>query len=424
MFWSQHEETLSRKELEKLQLTRLKALMKNVSNHPLYGKYENIRLNDLTDLQKLPFTTKKDIQAFLPFAFFNKPLKEIVRIHTTSGTASRPIVVGYTAQDIKTWSDLTARVLTAGGLTRQDIVQNTFNYGLQTQAFGMQLGVERIGANIIPSSFGNTLRQIGIIQNLKPTALLSTPNYALQIIEMADKHALGIRRFNLKTGFFSSEAWSEKMRARIESKLNIKAFDNYCLTEVFGPGIAYECPIQDGMHVSEDHFIVEVINPDTGQVLSPGEKGELVFTTLTKQGFPVIRFRSGDISRIIPDQCACGRTFQRIERITGRTDDLFTVNGTNIFPSQIEDLLGDEQYATFNYEILVESEDHKDRLTVLVETPHLLRKHPKEILIIEKEMAGRLRASLGVNLKVKLLKPGAIIKCAGRKARVIDTRRG
>jgi phenylacetate-CoA ligase len=196
------------------------------------------------------------------------------------------------------------------------------------------------------------------------------------------------------------------------------------LTEVFGPGIAYECPIQDGMHVSEDHFIVEVINPDTGQVLSPGEKGELVFTTLTKQGFPVIRFRSGDISRIIPDQCACGRTFQRIERITGRTDDLFTVNGTNIFPSQIEDLLGDEQYATFNYEILVESEDHKDRLTVLVETPHLLRKHPKEILIIEKEMAGRLRASLGVNLKVKLLKPGAIIKCAGRKARVIDTRRG
>ncbi|MFH1505500.1 MAG: phenylacetate--CoA ligase [archaeon] len=423
MFWNKHEETISRKKLEELQLRRLRALLKNTSEHPVYKQYKNVRITKLSDLQKLPFTAKKDIQRFSGFEFFNSPIKDIVRVHSTAGTTSKPIMVGYTKKDIATWSELAARIFAAGDLTTQDIVQNALNYGLFTEGLGMQLGVEKIGAAILPSGGNNTLRQINLIQNLGVTALLSTPSYAFQIMGIADKHALDIKNSKLKLGFFTSETWTEKMRQEIETAMKIKALDNYSLTEVFGPGIAYECLHQNGMHVSEDHFIVEVIDPVSEEVLSPGEKGELVFTTLTKQGFPVIRFRTGDISRLLPDRCSCGRTFQRIERIAGRNDDKFVINGIDIFPSQIKDVLGDEPYATFNYEIIIEREDHKDLLTVLVETPHLLQKHSQEILLIEKEMSDRLRASVGVKVKIKLLKPGAIMRFSEKQKQVIDTRR-
>jgi len=423
MFWNKTQETISGKKLEELQLKKLRFLLKSVSKHPFYKRYKDVQLNKLSDLQKISFTSKKDIQRYPNLDFFNSPLKDIVDIHSTTGTTSKPIFVGYTKKDLETWSELTARVLVAGGLAKQDLAQNMLGYGLFNGGLAMHKGAEKIGATIVPSSNGNTLRQINLIIDLGVTAVISSPSYVLHIIDVADKHARDIKNSKLKTGFLTGETWTENMRREIESGLNIKSYDNYGQTEVFGPGIAYECQQQKGMHVSEDHFLVEVINPKTKEVLSPGEKGELVFTSLTKQGFPVIRFRTGDISKILEEKCPCGRTFRRIQKITGRTDDLLTINGNKIFPSQIEDLLGDEKYATYNYEVIIEQKNHKDELTMLIETPHLLRKHPKEILIIEEEMAERMKASMSVNVKVKLLKPGAISCYPGKKKRVIDKRK-
>ncbi|MCX7771046.1 MAG: phenylacetate--CoA ligase, partial [Proteobacteria bacterium] len=321
-------ECASRKELEKTQLERLDSLIKRLYDKvPFYREKfdrEGIKPNKiktLRDLKNLPFTTKDDLRKNFPYGLFAEPLKKVVRIHASSGTTGVPTVVGYTKNDLKLWSELTARVLTSGGLSNNDIVQISFGYGLFTGAFGMHYGAERIGATVIPVSTGNTQRQISIIQNFGTTALICTPSYALQIYDTAKENGVDLKKTSLKLGFFGAEPWTETMRKEIEEKMGILATDNYGLSEVIGPGFSGECIFKNGLHIAEDHFIPEIINPQTGETLEPGQVGELVITTLTKEAIPIVRYRTRDLTKLNYEKCECGRTLVRMEKVKGRTDD-------------------------------------------------------------------------------------------------------
>jgi phenylacetate-CoA ligase len=431
MYWEKEKECLDREELEQLQLERLESTLTRVQmNVPFYRKsfdeagIDTDNISSFEDLRKLPFTTKDDLRNNYPYGLFAVPLREVVRIHASSGTTGSSTVVGYTHNDIKTWSNLTARVLTAGGVTKDDVIQIAFGYGLFTGGFGLHYGAETLGASVIPISSGNTKRQIKIMQDFKTTALICTPSYALLIADTIYEQGININTLSLKYGLFGAEPWSEEMRKEIQDKLKITATDNYGLSEVMGPGVSGECLEQNGLHINEDHFLVEVINPETLEPVQDGEIGELVITTLTKEAFPVIRYRTRDLTRIIPGECACSRTFRRIEKIMGRTDDMLIIKGVNVFPSQIESVLFDVEGTEPHYQIILEREDNTDNMTVLVEADESIffdevKKQNSLITLIKK----RLATELGISVNVKLVEKKTLERFEGKANRVIDNRK-
>ncbi len=432
LFWEEEIETLPRVGLESIQLRRLKHLVTRVyaTVEPYRRKMDaaGIKPGDiqtLADLQKLPFTYKDDLRDNYPFGLFTVPLDDVVRVHASSGTTGKPTVVGYTKKDIETWAGLMARALTCAGAHRGDMVHNAYGYGLFTGGLGAHYGAECLGATVIPVSGGNTKRQITIMQDFGSTVLLSTPSYALNLAEAMDAMGVDPASLSLRVGIFGAEPWSENMREEVEKKLNIKAVDIYGLSEVIGPGVAMEClQTRGGMHVFEDHFLPEIIDPDTGEVLPPGEKGELVFTTLTKEAFPVIRYRTKDISRLFYEPCPCGRTLVRMEKVTGRTDDMLIIRGVNVFPSQIEHVLVGIEGVEPHYQIVVEREGNLDTMQVRVEVSEEI--FSDEIRVLEnlaKRIKIEIKDLLGVTCSVKLVEPKTIQRSEGKAQRVIDNRK-
>ncbi len=431
MYWEKDKECMSRDDLEQLQLERLQATCNRVAvNVPFYRKkftelrFDPERLRSLDDLRALPFTTKQDLRDHYPYGLFAVPLREIVRVHASSGTTGQATVVGYTRNDIKTWANLVARILTAAGVTADDVIQIAFGYGLFTGGFGLHYGAERIGASVIPISSGNTKRQIQIMQDFRTTALVCTPSYALHIADTMADMGINTNALSLRVGLFGGEPWSEAMRQELERKLPITATDNYGLSEIMGPGVAGECIFCNGLHVNEDHFLIEIIDPDTLEPVPPGETGELVVTTLTKEGFPVIRYRTRDLTRIIPEPCPCGRTMTRISRIMGRTDDMLIIKGVNVYPSQIEAVLFDIEGTEPHYQIIVEREGRLDKVTILVEVvDSIFFDEMKRQRQMVEHIKGRLASELGIAVDVKLVEGKSLARSEGKAQRVIDRRR-
>ena len=425
-------ETMPREDLEAIVLRRLKATIDRVyANVPFYRKKfeeNHIKPNDiksLDDLKQIPFTTKEDLRDNYPFGMFAVPMDNVVRIHASSGTTGKPTVVGYTARDINTWAELMARALAAGGATREDIIHNAYGYGLFTGGLGVHYGAEKLGASVIPVSGGNTKRQIIIMKDFGPTILTATPSYALYLAEVAEEMGVSFHDLKFKFGIFGAEPWSENMRQEIEQKLNITAVDIYGLSEIMGPGVAIEChEAKKGLHIFEDHFIPEIIDPATGEVLPYGETGELVFTTITKEAFPVIRYRTRDITSLNPEPCICGRTHIRMNRVSGRTDDMLIIRGVNVFPSQIESVLMEIDEVEPHYQLVVDREGKLDTLTVLVEVgERLFSDEVKVLQNMEKKISKNIKEYLGVSAKVKLVEPKAIARSQGKAVRVIDNRK-
>jgi phenylacetate-CoA ligase len=430
MYWEKEKECISREDLEQLQLERLQSTLYRVATHvPFYRrKFKELRVDPdgfraLSELASLPFTTKQDLRDNYPYGLFAVPLREVVRVHSSSGTTGQATVVGYTRNDIKTWADLAARVLTAAGVTNDDVVQIAFGYGLFTGGFGLHYGAERVGASVIPISSGNTKRQIRIMQDFRTTALVCTPSYALVLADAMEEMGINASSLSLKYGLFGGEPWSEAMRCEIQDKLGIIATDNYGLSEIMGPGVAGECRECNGLHLNEDHFLCEVINPETLDPVRPGEIGELVITTLTKEAFPMIRYRTRDLTRIIQAPCPCGRTLRRMERVLGRTDDMLIVKGVNVYPSQIEQILFEIEGTSPHYQIVVEREGRLDRITVLVEVAESIfsdeMKKQREIIETIKH---RLTSELGLGVEVKLVEEKTLERSEGKAKRVIDKR--
>ena len=428
--WNPDYECLLREKLREIQEQRLQWVVKWVYEQvPFYRKRfeeSGVRPRDikkLEDIVKLPFTTKDDLRENYPYGLFAVPLDRVVRIHSSSGTTGKPVVVGYTRGDLNTWAELTARIATAGGVTPSDVCQISFGYGLFTGGFGLHYGVERIGASVVPISAGNTERQIMIMKDFKTTALICTPSYELYIAEVGKEMGVDFSELPLRLGLFGAEPWSEGMRKEIEERLGISATDNYGLTEVMGPGVSGECEVKNGLHINEDHFLVEVVNPQTGEPLPPGEIGELVFTSLTKEAFPIIRYRTRDLSYLIDEPCPCGRTLIRMAKVRGRTDDMVVVRGVNVFPSQVEAVLTEIEGVEPHFQIIVDRKKALDVMEVWVEVseeifPDAMRK----LVEFEKKVEERLQSVLGVKAKVKLVEPKTFARTAGKAKRVIDRR--
>jgi phenylacetate-CoA ligase len=428
--WDRDNECMSRDTLEALQLERLQQTLKRVNEHvPCYqNKFSAFGLGvsdirTLDDLAKLPFTTKEDLRLNYPYGMFAVPMREVVRIHSSSGTTGKPTVVGYTRNDLKTWTQLAARFMTAAGVTPDDIVHIAFGYGLFTGAFGLHYGAEEIGASVIPISSGNTDKQIMIMQDYLSSALVCTPSYALTLADRMEKKGIDPKRLSLKVGLFGGEPWSEEMRREIEQRLGVVATDNYGLSEVMGPGVAGECQHQCGMHIFEDHFIAEIIDPETGEVLPRGSIGELVLTSITKEAFPIIRYRTRDITRLSYETCECGRTHARMAKTMGRSDDMLIIKGVNVFPTQIEEVLFQVEGCEPHYQLVVDRAGTMDTLEVQVEVNERIffdemRKQHAFVELLEK----RLLSMLGVGAKVKLVEPSSIPRHEGKANRVIDKR--
>ena len=432
IYWEEEIETMPRIGLEAVQLKRLQKLVARVYERvePYRRKMDAAGLKpgdvkSLSDLQKLPFTIKDDLRDNYPFGMFTVPLEDVVRVHASSGTTGKPTVVGYTRKDIETWAGLMARALSCGGATCGDMVHNAYGYGLFTGGLGAHYGAEKLGATVIPVSGGNTKRQITIMQDFGSTVLLSTPSYALNLAEAMESLGVTPQSLSLRVGIFGAEPWSENMREEVERKLNLKAVDIYGLSEVIGPGVAMECLTSSGgMHVFEDHFLPEVIDPDSGAVLPPGEKGELVFTTLTKEAFPVIRYRTKDISSLHYETCACGRTLVRMGKVTGRTDDMLIIRGVNVFPSQIEHVLMGVEGVEPHYQIIVEREGSLDVMSVEVEvSDSIFSDEIKQLEKLTARLTRDIKDILGVTCKVRLVNPRSIRRSEGKAQRVIDKRK-
>ncbi|ADY54553.1 phenylacetate-CoA ligase [Syntrophobotulus glycolicus DSM 8271] len=430
LIWDQEHECMPRPKLNELQLERLKWTVNRVYSHvPHYRKkFDELgikpeSIKSLKDLARLPFTTKNDLRDNYPFGLFTVPARDLIRIHASSGTTGRPVVAGYTANDLNTWTELTARMVTLAGVTKDDVAQIAFNYGLFTGGFGLHYGLERVGALVIPASGGNTERQLMLMQDFGTTTLIATPSYALYIAEVAEQSGIDIASLKLKTGLFGSEPWTEEMRKEIESRLHLVATDNYGLSEVMGPGVAGECLSHAGHHIAEDHFIVETINPDTGEILEPGEEGELVFTSLTKEAFPVIRFRTKDISCIDQEPCSCGRTTARMRKVTGRTDDMLIIRGVNVFPSQIESILMPIEGIGPHYLINVSRKNYLDELEVVVEltSPDLLEPYSR-LEEFEDFIRQKLYSVLSLHARIRIVQPGTLERTTGKSKRVFDSR--
>ncbi|RPJ42082.1 MAG: phenylacetate--CoA ligase [Deltaproteobacteria bacterium] len=432
MIWDEEFETLPREALEALQLKRLTATVERVyATVPVYRKkFEACGvkpgdLKSLKDLARFPFTTKIDLRDNYPFGLFSAPLEQVVRIHASSGTTGKPTVVGYTRRDINTWSELMARSLSAAGVQKTDIIHNAYGYGLFTGGLGVHYGAEKLGASVIPISGGNTKRQIVIMQDFGSTVLTCTPSYALFLAEMAAEMGVDVKKLKLRVGVFGAEPWSEKMRTEIEKKLPIQALDIYGLSEVIGPGVSIEClEGRRGLHIFEDHFIPEIINPETGEVLPYGEKGELVFTTITKEAFPLIRYRTRDISALYPELCKCGRTHVRMERVSGRSDDMLIIRGVNVFPSQIESVLMNIEGVEPHYLLVVDRQGNLDTLDVQVEVNEkVFSDEIKNLQFLSRRIEKEIKDLLGVNAGVKLVEPKSLQRSEGKAQRVIDKRK-
>jgi phenylacetate-CoA ligase len=431
MIYNEEFETMPREALEAIQVRRLQAAAARVYNTvPFYRKrFDEVgvkpdHLRTLDDLRKLPFTHKDDLRDNYPFGMFAVPMDNVVRIHASSGTTGKPTVVGYTARDVQTWAELMARTLMAAGASKNDIVHNAYGYGLFTGGLGFHYGAEKLGASVIPISGGNTRRQVMIMKDFGATILTCTPSYALHIAEVAEEMGVSFRDLKFKAGVFGAEPWTEQMRQEIERKLNLKAMDIYGLSEIIGPGVSVECiEAQSGLHVFEDHFIPEIIDPRTEEVLPYGTPGELVFTTITKEAFPVIRYRTRDISILHPEPCRCGRTMVRMGRVQGRSDDMLIIRGVNVFPSQIESVIMETEGVEPHYQLVVERVASLDQLTVLVEVNEkLFSDEIKNLQAMGRTLEKNLRETLGVAAEVKLVEPKTIQRSEGKAVRVVDKR--
>ena len=428
--WDPLHECLERKDLERLQLERLRSTLERVAKVPCYkDKFAASGISpgdihSLDDMAKLPFTTKEDLRQNYPYGMFAVPMRDVVRIHSSSGTTGKPTVVGYSRKDLDDWSGLVARFMTAAGVLPEDIVHIAFGYGLFTGAFGLHYGAELIGSAVIPMSGGNTERQIMILKDYEATALVCTPSYALTLADRIQKMGHDPRTYlSLKVGLFGGEPWSEELRREIEERLSIVATDNYGLSEIVGPGVAGECLCKKGMHIFEDHFIPEIIDPETGKVLPEGEKGELVLTNIVQEAIPLIRYRTRDITRLHYDKCDCGRTMVRMEKTMGRSDDMLIIKGVNVFPTQIEEVLFQVEGCEPHYQLIVEREGTLDTLEVQVEVNENIffdemRKQRAFVEMLEK----RLATNIGLHAKIKLVEPSAMPRHEGKANRIIDKR--
>lgn len=431
MFYNEEFETLPRPALEALQFKRLKSVVERVyTSVPFYRQALDKAgvkpgdITNLTDLQKLPFTYKQDMRDSYPYGLFAAPMEEVVRIHASSGTTGKPTVVGYTKKDIDNWSDLMARSFVAAGVHRGDIIHNSYGYGLFTGGLGAHYGAERLGASVIPMSGGNTKKQIMIMKDFGSTVLTCTPSYSLFMAEAALEEGIDFKSLCLRVGIFGAEPWSESMRKEIEEKLNLSAIDIYGLSEIMGPGVAIECiEAKSGLHIWEDHFIPEIINPETGLPVSEGEKGELVITTITKEGIPLIRYRTRDITSITTEPCECGRTHARISRMSGRTDDMLIIRGVNVFPSQIESILMEIEGVEPHYLLIIDRKDNLDTLEIQVEVDEkLFSDEVKHLQALSQRIEGDIKGMLSVTCRVRLVEPKTIARSEGKAKRVIDKR--
>ncbi len=432
MIWNPEYETIDREALHELQLRRLQSTVAWVHERVPYYRdaldERGVRPRDiksLDDITKLPFTDKTALRDTYPFGLFAVPLDQVVRIHSSSGTTGKPIVVGYTKGDIATWTELTARVAAAAGVVHTDLVQMAFGYGMFTGGFGMHYGVERVGATVIPASAGNTERHLMMMTDFGTTVLVSTPSYALYMAEVAEEMGVDLKGSPLRLGLFGAEPCTDAARREIEQKLDIVATDNYGLSEVMGPGVSGECECRCGLHIAEDHFIAEVVDPETGSPLPDGEEGELVFTSLTKEAFPVLRYRTHDLTVLDRTPCECGRTLARMRTVRQRTDDMLIIRGVNVFPSQIEDVLFKIEGVRPHYLIVVDRKHGLDDMEVRLEVAEeVFSDIMADMVAFTKNVSERLHGVLGLHVKVTLVEPGSIERTAGKAQRVLDKRDG
>ncbi len=429
--WNPQYECMSRDEMHKLQSERLIATVNHVyKNVPFYKKRMDGMgllpgdIKSIDDLSKLPYTYKEDLRDNYPFGLFAVPMSDVVRIHASSGTTGKRTVVGYTRDDIEMWAEVMARTIASAGATKDDIFQNAYGYGLFTGGLGAHYGGEKIGAAVVPISGGNTKRQIEIMIDFGSTIISCTPSYALYLAESIEEGKIKREDIKIKAGLFGAEPWSESMRKDIEKRLNILAIDIYGLSEVIGPGVSTECEKQCGLHISEDHFVPEIINPDTEEVLSQGEEGELVFTTITKQALPLLRYRTKDISSLDYEACECGRTLVRMSKVTGRTDDMLIIRGVNVFPTQIESVLLDLGETAPHYQLVIERKGTMDTLEVQVEmTDALFEDEVKKVEELERKLKFNIESTLAISCKVTLVEPKTIARSEGKAKRIIDKRK-
>jgi len=428
--WNNEREALTDNAKKALQSEALKGLVKRAYDRiPFYTqKFDQLGLkpahiSSIEDITKLPFTNKTDLRDNYPFGMFAVPMSEVVETHTSSGTTGKPVIGGYTKKDIDLWSEVMARCLTMSGTAPSDIVHNAYGYGLFTGGLGVHYGARRIGATVIPVSGGNTKRQIMIMQDFGSTILTCTPSYTLYLAEVGEEMGIDFKGLPLRAGNFGAEPWSNNMRIEIENRLGLLALDIYGLTEIIGPGVGNECEQKTGVHLCDDHFYPEIINPDTGEVLHPGEVGELVITTLTKEATPLIRYRTRDITTLKPRKCACGRTSMRMERIMGRTDDMLIIRGVNVFPSQIEEVLVRIEGTEPHYQIVVDRVGSLDVLEILVEmNEKMISDEIKELEQVELKIKSEIESMLGIKVGVKLVEPKTIARSEGKAKRVFDKR--
>jgi phenylacetate-CoA ligase len=422
-------ELMERKELEELQLQRLKSVVEKVyKNVPFYeSKFKQAGITpqdikSLKDLAKLPTTKKQDLRDNYPFGLFAVPLEEVVRVHASSGTTGKPTVVGYTAKDIETWSDLMARDFVMVGVKKGDIFQNAVNYGFFTGGLGVHYGIERMGAMAVPSGVGNTERQLEIMMDFGVTVLHCTPSYALYLAETAKAKGV-VDRLKLSIGCFGAEPWSDESRKELEETLHIKAYDSYGLSEMMGPGVAFECQEQNGLHIWEDHFLIEILDKN-GQQCAPGEPGELVITSLTKEAMPLIRYHTGDVTYIMEEKCSCGRTSRKLHRFLGRADDMLIVRGINVFPSQIEDVLVSIPEIGNYFQVVVDRKKHGlDEISIQVELKdEAFTGELSDLARIQKKAEDKLKSVLNVRSKIELVEKGSIPRTAGKSKKVVDLR--
>ena len=431
MIWNKNKECMSREELRDLQGKRLHKLVDLVyHNTPFYrAKMQEMDLlpddiRTIDDIVKLPFTTKADLRDNYPVGLLATPMSEIVRIHASSGTTGNPTIVGYTYRDLEIWKEVIARALTAYGVTRGDIVSVGYGYGLFTGGLGAHYGVEHLGATVLPTSTGNTEKHIRLLRDLGVTGIACTPSYALYLAEALHKQGLSADDLKLRIGAFGAEPWTENMRREIEERLGIQAYNIYGLSEIMGPGVAYECGCKNGSHIAEDHFYPEIIHPETGEVLPLGQEGELVLTTLTKTGMPLLRYRTKDLTALHYDKCSCGRTLVRMDRILGRSDDMLIIRGVNVFPTQIESVILEMPEFEPHYLLLVDRKNNTDTMELQVEVrPEYYSDEINKMLALKKKLVARLQSVLGLGVDVRLVEPRSIERSVGKAKRVIDNRK-
>ncbi len=431
MIWNETIECATREDMQAVQSQRLKETVQRIYHTiPSYRrKMQEAGLaphdiSGIQDLKRLPFTTKADLRENYPFGLFTVPMSEIVRLHASSGTTGKPTVVGYTRKDIQMWAEVVTRCLCMAGVHHHDIVQIAYGYGLFTGGLGLHYGTENLGASVIPISGGNSSKQIQLMEDFGSTVLCCTPSYALNIAEVMKEQGLEPKNLKLRVGIFGAEPWTESMRKEIEFKLGIKAIDIYGLSEIVGPGVSCECEHQCGMHINEDHFLPEIIDPETLEPVAEGEIGELVFTTISKEGIPLIRYRTRDLTRLISEPCACGRTLVRMVKCKGRSDDMLIIRGVNVFPSQIETVLLQMSEVEPHYLLIIEREGTLDTLTLMVEVQEqFFSDEVRKLQELRMKITKQLESMLGISVNVKLVEPKTIERTAGKAQRVIDKRK-